>query len=155
MLQKIMQNRLLICVSTIGAIFLFLLGYGLGSRAAAPGRSNTASSGDISKHEEDRIVTDTKTTKPDGTVVESHKTEKKIASSETTTQVVSSTPEPGPPTNYSLGVKYWGNYTDLLRRPDWTQAEVVLGRRVLGLLWGEVGIRPGTHEFSVGIRTEF
>lgn len=99
----------------------------------------------------DRIVTVTKIIKPDGTVEETTKTEDKQQTtdvktddkSQKTTFLVS---------NYSVGAKYWTRYGALDR--DYVKStEIEIGRRIVGDIWAEIGIRK--DQASVGIRVDF
>lgn len=103
----------------------------------------------------DRIVTVIRTIKPDGTVVEETRTEDKEGSSVKDKQndVVTTMPVLA---KYSLGASYGVRYRDLLgdvSRPNPDRGEMRLGRRILGPVWGEVGL--GLKQVTFGIRYEF
>jgi len=108
----------------------------------------------------DRIVTVTKTIKPDGTITEETKTEEKQGSKETKTaskekdKTTVTTPILS---NYSLGLKYWASLDDKLdvgKAKDRNNYEVTAGRRLLGEAWLTGGVRLD-KQVSLGVSFNF
>ncbi len=97
-------------------------------------------------------MTVTRTVLPDGTVTETTKTEDRKGSKEKTEQ--KSTPALA---QYSVGAKYWLN-RDLLRGSIGVgNTEVEVGRRLLGPVWIDAGVRMDITkpEVSLGLHVEF
>lgn len=100
----------------------------------------------------DRIVTVTKIVRPDGTVEETTKTEEKEGSSEETTVDRDTHTKPAL-SDYSLGAKYWRDYESLLSDDHLGSLEVTAGRRLLGEVWLDMGVRK--QSFAVGVSVNF
>lgn len=103
----------------------------------------------------DRIVTVTKTIRPDGTVTETTKTEDREKSVDSTVTDKSTVTIPVA-SNYSLGVRYQSAYFELISQAisnPYKGLEVSAGRRILGPLWLEVG--AGIERITLGVRYEF
>lgn len=101
----------------------------------------------------DRVVTVTKTVKPDGTTTETTKTEEKEGSKETKTaskDTAKSTVTTPTLSNYSLGLKYWASLDDKLDMRKMSNYEVTVGKRMLGEIWLIGGFRPGSEARLTG-----
>ena len=117
----------------------------------------------------DRIVTVTRTVKPDGTVQEQTRTEEKakdtsqlVTQQETTHELehvvaVEKIQIPVPQAEYSLGLRYRGpalNGQGLAGyRPDYRSLEITAARRILGPIFLDAGL-SGRMEVSLGIRID-
>lgn len=106
----------------------------------------------------DRIVTVTKTVKPDGTVTEVTKTEDKNTTKETKNEQVAKetskeTTVKSTQSQYSLGVGYRPTF-DREHLYDYSRFEATAGYRVIGPAWIELGLRPATRDFTIGVRVE-
>lgn len=100
-----------------------------------------------------RTVTVTKVIRPDGTIEE--KTETKDSQADKETKKTETSKESKPAlADYRVGAKYW---LDGKTIGDWQyrQVEVTGARRLLGDVWGEVGILPIKREVSVGLSVQF
>lgn len=99
----------------------------------------------------DRIVTVTKTIKPDGTIISETKTEDKIGASSkkqtTPVQVKALLPK------YSLGIFAVKNYDRLkLEKPDYAFSA---GYRLIGNLFLEGLLVPAQKSLAIGLRIDF
>lgn len=103
----------------------------------------------------DHIVTIVKTVKPDGTIEEKTVTEEKEGTVKKEKDSVDTHVTPSL-AQYSLGVRYQSSYSELVSRTLTSPGkgvEVSAGRRILGPLWGELGV--GMERVTLGIRYEF
>lgn len=102
----------------------------------------------------DRIVTVMKTVHPDGTVTEITKTEDKSGGTDSITHDKSNQTR-SLASNYSIGLKYWQRYADgIVPAPrDLGRYEAVVGRRIIGDMWVDLGVRK--EEAALGVRLEF
>ncbi len=134
-------------------------GYYYGKGDVIVQKEVTTVKGDTQVVVHDHIITVTRTVRPDGTTMETTRTEEKAKTEEshTSTRDTSSTVTPiAALPNYSLGVNYGIRYSGLLDdvvRPDPQQVQVQFGRRFLGPVWGEVG--AGLKQVTLGVRVEF
>jgi len=115
----------------------------------------------------DRVVTVTKTVKPDGTTTETTRTEEKSKDETKTTEKTEvAKEESGNRTetpvssNYSLGVSYVAvirSYNDLLPglSPSVSNIQITAGRRLLGDLWLDIGVAPVGGVYSLGVSFKF
>lgn len=109
----------------------------------------------------DRIVERVVIRQPDGTVIEKEKTiDSDKAETKTDTTIANDTThsEFSKPvlSNYSLGVKYWVNYSSLLTdvtRFNSKNVEVTAGRRLVGEVWVDAGVRQDA--VSLGLSFKF
>lgn len=104
----------------------------------------------------DRVVTVTKIIRPDGTVEETTKTEDRAGSSESRSSErdsSNSSKTKSLASNYSVGAKYWITSVSAMSRPELQQIEVTAGRRILGDIWADIGVR--TDSVAVGVSLKF
>lgn len=140
-------------------VLVILLGgafYG-GYYYGGAGETKTVTVHDVQTVEKivDHVVTVTRTVKPDGTITEITKTEDKQDDKQhneqnSDTSISSNLPD------YSLGVRYHvvvGSLQDTVLNP-YRGIEINAGRRLLGPIWGEVGIQPLQKDISIGVRIE-
>lgn len=102
-----------------------------------------------------RIVTVTRVVRPDGTTEESTSTrdEERESSSRSSSRDNQSRPVLS---NYSLGLSYWASYSSPIQdlsTADLRRIELHLGRRIVGEVWVEIGVRE--ESFSLGVSTKF
>lgn len=100
----------------------------------------------------DRIVTKTVIRYPDGRVEETEKVEEKESKTEKESEEVAkdtSTHSKPALADYRVGAKYWASYPEL----D-TAIEVEAGRRLLGDIWIELGVRAD-GEAAIGVAIQW
>lgn len=100
----------------------------------------------------DRIVTVTRVVKPDGTVTETTRTEDRSGSRDTETTGRDSSTKPAL-ADYSLGAGYVVRSVSSVGNTSLSAFEIRGGRRVLGDIWGEIGLR--NDSLALGVRYEW
>lgn len=105
-----------------------------------------------------KVVTVERIVHPDGTVQQRTITrdEDRNQESKTNTKQQVTTNSKSYIPNYSIGIRYWANYSNLLADStslETSRLELSIGRRLLGNLWLEAGAR--TNSASLGLRVEF
>lgn len=143
----------------LGGLLILLLGSGLGGFYLGRGQKEVQiveKEGKAVIQYKDRVVTVTKTIKPDGTVTEITKTEEKsrdteidTRSSDTTTKSLSST--------YSLGLKYWLPISiDIINPAQYSLEglEITGGYRLVGDSWLDLGVKLD-RSVALGLSVKF
>lgn len=143
-LGKEMSKKTIFILAVCYALGAFAIGY------AVARKNNEESTTEMKTEASERVIerVETVVRKPNGTVilkVENRKKENKISEDKTERKEVKAA------ANYSLGVRF---HLLPLREID-RNYEVILGKRVVGSLWGEVGARQDLRQFSLGLRMEF
>lgn len=148
--------KILGCLLLIGVAFGGGFYTGKGQKQVEIQEHVVHEKGDTKTVIKDRIVTVTRTVKPDGTVTETTKTEDKDKTQEVKTSVTEkdtdTTIKPVLST-YSLGLaaaKRWDG--DLLEKPDFG---VTAGYRVLGEVWVKGTVIPAQKTGLLGIEFQF
>lgn len=147
-----METRLRVLVSILVVLAAFAGGWYMGNGQVTVEEINKETRTEIQY--KDRIVTVTKTVQPDGTIVESTKTEDKSGSKLTEKKSSETTTTPAL-AHYSVGAGLARHVDfDSILEPKLGDYYVSGGMRVLGPGWVEVQYQPNANEVRLGIRVE-
>ncbi len=157
-------SKVLLGIAVVGAIYLggFYTGRGTGEVQTVEVVREVKGDTKTEIQYKDRIVTVTRTVKPDGTTTETTKTEdkQKATQKEVKTTEHSTDKETvvtASKSDYSVGVREHVDYQSLLPTASELRdrIEVTGGKRIVGDVWLDVGVQPGSHDVSIGVRVDF